>query len=286
MHMANTGKEYELFVAKIQQALLYTETIGTLRKIQVEVNKKIKDNCGIERQFDIYWEYELGGITYKTVIECKDYNSTISVEKIDALIGKIRDLPDLKAVFATKRGYQSGARIKAEKNRIDLLVVRQQNDTDWKDEDGNPRIKKVCINTYWCMPAHIQKIDFMIDNEWEKENTAKETTKQRQISGMNSEILIEDIDANETYSLQELASRLTPLESAEYGVFEIFQELRNAFLRHEDLRLKLSGYRIEYSITEPVSEITEIDFSEELIGVVEYLNKGTKKSIFRDGSIK
>ena len=60
--MANTGKEYEFFVANLQQALLNAETITTQKNIQVEVDKNITDNCGIERQFDIYWEYELGGI--------------------------------------------------------------------------------------------------------------------------------------------------------------------------------------------------------------------------------
>jgi len=113
--MANNGKDYEFFVAKLQQALLNADAYASQKNIQVEVNKKIVDNCGIERQFDIYWEYELGGLLYKTVIECKDYASTITVEKIDALIGKVKDLPDLKAVFATKMGYQSGAQKKSRK---------------------------------------------------------------------------------------------------------------------------------------------------------------------------
>lgn len=284
--MANTGKEYELFVAKLQQALLNAETITTQKNIQVEVDKKITDNCGIERQFDIYWEYELGGITYKTVIECKDYNSNVSVEKIDALIGKVRDIPDLKAVFATKKGYQSGAKTKADQNKIDLLVVREQNDTDWTDEDGTPLIKKICINMHVCMPAHIHKFEPVIDGEWVKENTTIDTTKPISLSGLNNEIFIENTDTGETYSLHELASRLAPLESKEYGVFEKIEQFNNAFIHHKDLKLKLAGYKIEYSISKPINEPIEIDFSKELIGVVEYLQKGTKKSIFRDGIIK
>lgn len=284
--MANTGKEYELFVAKLQQALLNAETITTQKNIQVEVDKKITDNCGIERQFDIYWEYELSGITYKTVIECKDYNSNVSVEKIDALIGKIRDIPDLKAVFATKKGYQSGAKAKADQNKIDLLIVREQNDTDWTDEDGTPLIKKICINMHLCRPAHIHKFEPVIDGEWVKENTAIDTTKPISLSGLNNEIFIENIDSGETYSLHELASRLAPLESKEYGVFEKVEKFNNVFIYHKDLRLKLAGYKIEYSISKPINEPIEIDFSKELIGIVEYLQKGTKKSIFRDGVIK
>lgn len=106
--MHNDGKKYEAFVRKLQQALLDSVNIVPNKTITVELNKKIKDNFGILREFDIYWEYELAGISYKTVIECKDYASKISIEKIDALIGKIRDIPSIRAIYATKTGYQSG----------------------------------------------------------------------------------------------------------------------------------------------------------------------------------
>ena len=100
--MGNNGREYEEFVANLHQALLDAEKLSDQTKTLVEKNKKITDRCGIEREFDIYWEYELAGFTYKTVIECKDYNSTISIDKIDALIGKTQDIPDIKPVFARR----------------------------------------------------------------------------------------------------------------------------------------------------------------------------------------
>ena len=93
------------------------------RNIVVERRKKIIDRSGNTREFDLYWEYELAGVTYKTVIECKDYATPISLEKIDALIGKIHDIPDLKPVFATKTGYQKGAKNKAESNGIELSLL-------------------------------------------------------------------------------------------------------------------------------------------------------------------
>jgi len=284
--MANNGKEYELFVASLQQALLNAENITTQKNITVEVNKLILDNCGIERQFDIYWEYELGGLTYKTVIECKDYNSSVSVEKIDALIGKTRDIPDLKAVFATKKGYQSGAKTKADTNKIDLLIVREQNDTDWTDADGTPLIKKICINLHLQMPAQISKFEPALDGEWIKENTKMDTSKPLSISGLNNEIFIEDLIIGQKYSLHELANKLAPLECKEHGVFETEVKFENAFIYHKDLKLKIASYKIEYSIEKPINTPIEIDFSKELIGVVEYLQKGTKKSIFRDGIIR
>jgi len=286
--MKNTGKEYEQFVASIQQALLNAENITTQKNIIVEVDKKITDNCGIERQFDIYWEYEMGGFTYKTVIECKDYASKISIEKIDALIGKTRDLPGLKPVFATKMGYQAGARIKAEQNKIDLLIVREQNDSDWMGEDGTPYVKKIAITQHILMPAYIKSFEPLIDAHWVKENTDIDISKPINFAGLNNEIFIEDNFTNEKYSLFDLSRKLSPKDDKQHGEFEIVEEFENAFIFHQEanLRLKLKGYKIEYSISEPVISSMEFDLSKELIGVIEYLEKGTKKSIFKNGIVR
>jgi hypothetical protein len=284
--MANNGKEYELFVASLQQALFNSESVINQKNILVETNKKILDNCGIERQFDIYWEYELGGLTYKTVIECKDYNSHISVEKIDALIGKVNDIPDLKAVFATKMGYQSGARTKAEKNKIELLVVREQNDSDWMDIDGTPFIKKICIALQVVAPALIQKFEPVLDAKWLIENTEIDINQPLSINAPTNEIIIEDIKRGESYSLQDLANKLSPLEGNKYGLFEKIETFDNAFISVKDIKRKIISYKIEYSISEPHTIPIEIDYSKELIGVIEYLQKGTKKSIFKNGIIR
>lgn len=284
--MHNNGKEYETFVASLQQALLNAENITTQKNIQIELNKKIIDNCGIKREFDLYWEYELGGLIYKTVIECKDYNSNIAVEKIDALIGKIRDIPDLRAVFATKKGYQSGAKKKAQRNKIDLLVIREQNDSDWEDKDGNPFIKSIHINMQINMPAVITKFEPVIDAEWLKNNTKIDVTKPFRLSGLNNEIFIKDLDKNEKYSLYDLASKLAPLGGQKFGSFKDSVKFSNAFIYYKDLKLQIRAYNIEYSISKPFNNPMVIDFSKELVGVIEYLQRGTKKSIFRKGIIK
>ena len=284
--MHNDGKEYEKFVASLQQALLNAENITTQKNIQIELNKKIIDNCGIEREFDLYWEYELGGLIYKTVIECKDYNSNIAVEKIDALIGKTRDIPDLRAVFATKKGYQSGSKKKAQQNKIDLLVIREQNDSDWEDKYGNPFIKSIHINMRINMPAIITKFEPVIDAEWVEDNTEIDVTKPFSLSGINNEIFIEDLDKNEKYTLHNLASKLAPLGGQEFGNFKDSVKFSNAFIYHKDLKLKIRAYNIEYSISKPFNNPMVIDFSKELVGVIEYLQRGTKKSIFRKGIIK
>jgi len=284
--MHNDGKKYERFVASLQQAMINSETITVQKNINIELNKKIIDNCGVEREFDLYWEYELGGITYKTIIECKDYNSDISVEKIDSLIGKIKDIPDIKPIFATKRGYQIGAKTKADHNKIDLLIVREQNETDWRDKDGNPYIKIIDINIHYSPQARILKFVPRVDGNWLKENTNIDPSKPLNIEERNDRIFIDDLDGSTKYSLLELQNQLTLAHEGEYGKFEKEKIFANAFILYGDLKLKLESYKLEYIINRPIEQPLQIDFSKELIGVIEYLQKGTKKSIFRNGMIK
>jgi hypothetical protein len=284
--MGKTGKEYEEFVARLQKAIFDSEQYTSQKNILIQKNKKIFDKNGLEREFDIYWEYELGGFTYKTIIECKDYNSTISIEKIDALIGKIKDIPDLKAIFATKLGYQSGARIKASQNNIDLIIVREQNDSDWADEYGNPLIKIVSISGTIYIPARINKFQPLFDGKWIKENTTIDATKPIQLRGLNNEIIIDDVDEKENYSLYELAEKLTSLENNKPGEYERVKKFSDAYLVFKELRLKLQSYRVFYQIPKPIESNIHIDLSQELLGVIEYLEKGIKKKIFRGGGVQ
>lgn len=284
--MSNNGKGYEQFVALLQQALLDAESVTLQKNIDIQLNKKIVDSCGVEREFDLYWEYELAGITYKTVIECKDYDSRIPLEKIDALIGKVRDIPDLKAVFATKKGYQSGAKAKAEHNKIDLLIVREQNDSDWQDVDGTPFIKAIHINMIVRMPANITGFQPLLDAEWAKENMNSDLSAPISMSGLNNEIFIENEDTGTRYTLHELASKLAPFENKDYGSFTKEECFDQGWIVGPEFRYKIKGYNVTYTLSQPHEESMIIDFSKELVGVVEYLQKGTKKSIFKKGVIK
>jgi hypothetical protein len=281
--VANDGKDYEQFVKDLQQGLLDSEDFIKQKNICIETNKMITDNCGIKREFDLYWEYELAGITYKTVIECKDYASKVSVEKIDALIGKTRDIPDLKAIFATKTGYQSGAKTKAEHNKIDLLIVRVQGDQDWEDSDGNPYIKEIAIKMELISAARTLAFAPLIDGDWARENTDLDLDKPFNLNMRNDLIIIEDLDKDEKYSILELEERLGSIHHGESGEFTKVEEFKDAFIYCEDTKLKLRGYKMTYSISLPIQMPINIDYSKELVGVIEYLHKGTKTAIFTDG---
>ena len=285
--MAKAGTDYERFVLTIQQAILNSEEFSKQKNIKIELNKKIVDNTGTEREFDLYWEYQLAGITYKTIIECKDYNSRISVEKIDALIGKIKDLPDIKPVFATKTGYQSGAETKAKHNKIDLLIVREQIEDDWKDKNGNPFIKKIFIR-FIALPApEIINFQTFVDEDWIIKNTNIDTTKPITMQGMNNEIFIYDENKNEQYSLQEL-SKKTSKEDEEItkDTFRHIEIFENAYIDYNNVKLKLKKFLFDYIRQNPIESNIEIDITKELIGVIEYINQNKKTAVFKDRVIK
>ncbi|WP_041956522.1 restriction endonuclease [Sulfurospirillum arsenophilum] len=283
--MAKMGSNYEQFVQILQQALLDSEPFAKQHNIEVERNKKIIDNNGIEREFDLYWEYELAGITYKTIIECKDYSSKISIEKIDALIGKLHDLPDIKPIFATKIGYQSGAEAKARQNKIDLLIVREENSNDWQDENGNPLVKIIEIHIHVLSPAKITNFKPFIDKDWVQKNTDVDVSKPLNFRANNNEIFIENYENGERYSLHDLANRLDS-KSNQYGNFTNQENFEDAYIHYGTTNFKLRAYTVDYEIMPPQKLIFTIDYAQELIGVIEYLHQGNITAVFKDRIIK
>lgn len=285
--MAKNGSEYEQFVQKLQQALLDSEQFFQQHNIIIERNKKLVDSAGIEREFDLYWEYELAGVTYKTIIECKDYASRVSIEKIDALIGKLHDLPDIKPIFATKTGYQSGAETKAKQNKIELLIVREQNDDDWQDEEGNSLIKMIEINIHILSPAIITKFQPFIDKEWMLRNTSIDLSQPLHFSANNNEIFIDDHINKERYSLFDLAAKLGDLNKEQYGKDLTYSQLfEDAYIQYNSMSYKLRAYQVDYDIYPPHIETITEDYANELIGVIEYLNQGKSTAVFKDRVIK
>jgi hypothetical protein len=72
--MTHASLEYEKLVKDLHEALLHADGVQT---IDVRHNVKIKGKSGATHQIDVYWEFKLAGVTYKTCIECKHYGTKI-----------------------------------------------------------------------------------------------------------------------------------------------------------------------------------------------------------------
>lgn len=282
----NQGHGYEAFVSNLQRALINSESICNQENIKIELNKKVIDNCGIAREFDLYWEYSFAGIIYKTAIECKDYNRSVGVEKIDSLIGKLHDLPDIKPVFATKIGYQRGAQKKAKQNRIELLIVREQNDNDWFDKDGNPYIKRININMVLHSRINITGIRSFVDKDWVLGNTSFtiEEIEKIKIEPIES-AKIEDAKTGQTKSLMVYFEDIDSNRESSFGHQEAEFEFDDAYFFVDEKKLKIKKLVIEYDRPKPYTMPMTIDYTQELIGVIEYLSRKQKVSIFKNGTI-
>ncbi len=268
----NTGKEYEIFVADLCNAILNAELINGQKNIQVEVNKFLTGTNGIRRQFDIYWEYELGGFIYKNIIECKDYQTSISIDRIDGLVGKLRDFPDLKGIFATKNGYQSGAETKARQDGIELLIVRDENDTDWIDKNGTPLVKSIHLNINILHPVAITHFNILGTTDFSLTCTAK-----------SDEILIKNAQTGEEYDLFQLESQLNQNHNQEeYGIFKK-EEIFDGQLTYSNKEYPIKGYEVTYKQVPPIKMNTKVTGS--LFGVIEYLNQDKKIKVLENGTL-
>ena len=274
-----TPKEYEVFVATLTQAVAKLEDLTT-NFHSVEIRKLLQTKYGLKREFDIYWEYVIDGENHKAVIECKNYRHRVSVDRVDALVGKLTDFPGVRPILATTKGFQSGAQSAAENHGVELLVVREQNLSDWTAEDGKALVRKLVITVECPPPAEIHHFRPVLDASWVERNTNIDTSQSIKKMIWSPNTFIDNVEDDDRHSLQELSGRLSDKDAGRHTDSVVFKD---AYLVDPELgRLKLLNFTVEYSAFVPLSSRMEIDFGEALVGVIEYLQKGTKKLIFHD----
>lgn len=66
-----------------------------------------------------------------TLIECKDYKSAVTVDKIRDFQHRIEEIGAQKGYFITTSSYQSGARDLAKANHIGIAVMDESNNLQW-----------------------------------------------------------------------------------------------------------------------------------------------------------
>jgi hypothetical protein len=110
-------KHFERLVAAIHQA--------ADRGAQVRWNETIAG-----RQFDVTIRFRKGLYEYLTVVECKDYEKAVPVEKVEAFVTKSEDVQAHHAVMASTSGFQEGAQEVARRHNMTLLHVTASSEID------------------------------------------------------------------------------------------------------------------------------------------------------------
>lgn len=202
--MTKAGIEFEIFTKSLYQELLNQQD---LKNLKIEHDIKLKGNTTQEHQIDIYWEFEIAGITHKVAVECKDYKNVVSVGKIRDFYGVINDIEGIKGIFVTNKGYQSGAITYAQGKNIDLKVIKNKNITqsDFKDSGI---ITTLNLSMTMFIIENV-KYNFIFDMQYLYQHNHKDNlTGSFSVDGNTNEIFILDKNKKPLFSLQDFSHEI------------------------------------------------------------------------------
>lgn len=130
--------DYELLTQRIYQEILSREGAGT---IDVKHNIPLTGRSGVEHQIDVFWEFKQAGVSHRVLIECKNYATSLTLEKARNFFSVAHDVGNCQGIMVTKTGYQSGVVDFCNYYGIALKLLRAPIDSDWEG-----RIKTIKIN--------------------------------------------------------------------------------------------------------------------------------------------
>ena len=214
------------------------------------------------------------------------FTRAFKIDKLDALVCKIRDIDeDLIPVIATKTGYQSGAKKAADYHGVELLVVREQKESDWKPEGGVAFARYITAEVRLLDLPHIHSLHFVIDKVWIENNRPDIDTTSGSISLSNHESFIQD--NQNLHSIEGFMNLLHPPYSEKYGRFQKEKKFKDAYLLHPTHgKVKMLSLEVDYSVRPPLTETINLDGTAALLGVIEYVQKGVKKLVFKNSDIE
>jgi hypothetical protein len=276
--MANKGTEYEQFVQEVYQALLDNDD---LKPIKVEHNVDLEGCSGCKHQIDVYWEYEIAGIPYRTAIECKNYDtSDISIGKIRDFYGALSDIGNINGIFVCKYGYQSGAKKFADFYGINLRELRIPTADDW-----NGRIETIQINII-AYHLSIKGRQPIFDLLWFKEKFGIPQEGQSiTFGGVSNEVFIFDKNGNPIKSIHDLENEL-PRELKAAKDQEYIYHWEDAFLETNEFgRIKIRGMKFIYDILQSEPEVLTISGKDMAKAILKDVSTNEVQFFYKDGHI-
>jgi Restriction endonuclease len=132
--------EYELLTQAVYQAILNAEGA---ENIEVMHNREVTGRSGVAHQVDVSWRFRQAGIDHHVLVECKNFGTAITLEKVRNLFAVIHDIGNCQGIMVTKTGYQQGVVQFAEHYGIGLKLLRKPTDKDWEG-----RIKDIQVRMH------------------------------------------------------------------------------------------------------------------------------------------
>lgn len=273
----NNDIEYELLAKSIYEALLHKDGVTT----DVKHNVILKGKAA-EHQIDVYWEYRMADTLFRVAIECKNYNSRVTIGKVRDFHSVLNDIGNIQGIMVSRKGFQSGAKEYAEHYGINLKEIREPEDTDW-----NGRIKTIVMKMNM-ITTHIRERKINIDDEWMTNNDVlpKGTTIQLQINDTTDNIWLVDNLGNKISNFYQLDEKLpTDMRAAEKVIYKY--EFDNAFLENtEGIKFKVSSIEYVYDVIESTMPDIVIDGAQTAKAIIKDAFNGSIKFVNNNGVIK
>jgi hypothetical protein len=100
------SRDYELLVREIFQQLLNQDYVPNI-VVEYDVEKEGRSTS---HQIDVYWEFKLGGIIHRVVVQAKDWAKPVDQGELLKFKAVLSDLPGQpRGIVVTAQGYQQGA---------------------------------------------------------------------------------------------------------------------------------------------------------------------------------
>jgi len=235
----NKNTEYEIFVKEIYEKILEEESEGKAFNVKHDIT--IKGKSGATNQIDVYFEKKIVGKTIKFAIECKNYSSRVSVEKIRAFKSVLEDINSI-GIFVSREGFQSGAKKFAQHHDITLVECRFPKLEDWSN-----RFKTIHLNID-INQIKVLNRNLILDKEWCKK-FYHNPTNEFILEGSNAEISLKTKEGDFISTLYTLEQKLPVFLEDKDGIKKKSFYFEDAYIENEkgDI-IKINGIEFEYKI--------------------------------------
>lgn len=236
-------------------------------------------------EIDVYWEYELGGIRYVTVVQAKDWAHAVNQGELLKFKAVLDDLPDQpRGVFVTRTGYQKGAFDFANAHGVLLYKFH---------EVGIPArhsgVMTIVLNISTFLP-HTTEIHLTHDADWLIKEGVR--LKLNEIPAMRiakeaEEVLLYDEQDVEALTVKELTDAFYSEGSEEFPPTRVKHEFKEpTFMKTgvaEFPRIKLDAVEATITVEKVDQKITfkAEDFAAFVLG---NMLEGTEQRFDKDGN--
>ena len=160
MKKKNTGQAYEKLTQQVFSQIVNLKKNDIIDTIDVQHDVTIQGKT-TSHQIDVYWEFKVGNITYRTIIQAKDWKSKVKQEHMYAFKGVLEDFPfGTNGIFVSRSGFQSGAVEVANKHGIKIYELRKP-----KNSDFEGLLNKIILSIHIRTPDY-KNIKIGIDESW------------------------------------------------------------------------------------------------------------------------